>query len=157
MSGLRFAAPFRPGTVTQFRAPKRTRFELVCEALESRQLLSISDFPAASASGKAAEPATVQPTPSLARLSTPASPPGLSPSQIETAYGVNGIMFNGVAGNGSGTRSQAEGDTCSDRGRVRWPWKLLRSPLGQRQPPKMLRRVAPTRARSGSRSELTRP
>ena len=40
MSNLRSATPFRPGAVTQFRAPKRTRFELVCEALESRQLLS---------------------------------------------------------------------------------------------------------------------
>ena len=121
MSDLRSAAPFRPGAVTQFRAPKRPRLELVCEALESRQLLSISDFPAASASGKAAEPGLVQASLLLAPSSTPGSPTGLSPKQVTTAYGVNGIMFNGVAGNGSGTRSQAEGDTCSDRGRVRWP------------------------------------
>ena len=40
MSDLRSAAPFRPGAVPQFAPQNGTRLELVCEALESRQLLS---------------------------------------------------------------------------------------------------------------------
>ncbi len=84
--------------------PRRIRrFALACEPLETRQLLSISVFPAAIASGEAAPPVPVQPSLSVAPLSSPGSPTGLSPSQVKTAYGVNQIEFSGnVAGNGAG-------------------------------------------------------
>ena len=86
------------------RPPRRTpRFALNCEPLETRQLLSISVFPAAMDSGDAAQPAAVEPNISLAPLASSASPTGLSPSQIKTAYGVNEIAFDGnVVGNGAG-------------------------------------------------------
>src|SRR5271157_4227245 len=83
------------------RPPRRSRrFALACEPLETRQLLSISAFPAAIASGEAAPPVTVQPSLSFPPLSSPGSPTGLSPSQVTTAYGVNQIAFKGnVVGN----------------------------------------------------------
>jgi hypothetical protein len=86
------------------RPPRRTRrFAPAREPLETRQLLSISAFPAAIASGEAAQPATVQTSLSLTPLSSPGSPTGLSPSQVRTAYGVNQIAFTGsVVGDGSG-------------------------------------------------------
>ena len=86
------------------RPPRRTRwFALACEPLESRQLLSISSFPAAVASGEAAQPVTVQPNLSFSPSGSPGSPPGLSPGQVRTAYGVNQVAFKGnVVGNGSG-------------------------------------------------------
>ncbi len=66
-------------------------------------MLSISVFPAPTASGEAAQPATVEPSVSLIPLSSSASPTGLSPDQIRTAYGVNEIAFEGnVVGNGAG-------------------------------------------------------
>jgi subtilase family serine protease len=98
MIKLRSAAPFRPGAVTQFRAPKRTRLELVCEALESRQLLST----------------TATSTPDLSRIEAQqnleilplvaSGPTGYTPQQIQSAYGINQIKFSGgtVAGNGAG-------------------------------------------------------
>ncbi len=94
MSDLRSAAPFRPGAVPQFRAPKRTRLELVCEALESRQLLSTTQTSTPDLSRITAQP-------SLQVLSQVASrPTGLTPSQIQNAYGINQITFSG--GNGAG-------------------------------------------------------
>jgi hypothetical protein len=67
MSDLRSAAPFRPGAVTPFRAPKRTRLDLVCEALESRQLLSTTATSTPDLSQITAGSATAQAT-----VSTPA-------------------------------------------------------------------------------------
>jgi subtilase family serine protease len=86
------------------RPPRRTRrLALDCEPLQTRQLLSISVFPAAISSAGAAQPAEVEPNISLAPLASSASPTGLSPSQIKTAYGVNQIEFDGnVVGNGAG-------------------------------------------------------
>ena len=86
------------------RPPRRTpRLAPNCEPLETRQLLSIAVFPAAMDSGDAAQPAAVEPNISLAPLASSASPTGLSPSQIKTAYGVNEIAFDGnVVGNGAG-------------------------------------------------------
>jgi len=98
MSDLRSAAPFRPGAVTQFRAPTRTRFELVCEALESRQLLSTTATSTPNLSQITAQP-NLQILPLVV-----SGPAGYSPQQIQNAYGVNQIAFSGgkVAGNGTG-------------------------------------------------------
>ena len=97
MSDLRSAAPFRSGAVPQFRARKRTHLELVCEALESRQLFST----------------TASSTPDLSQITAQlneqvlplvvSGPTGYTPQQIQNAYGVNQITFSGgKAGNGAG-------------------------------------------------------
>src|SRR5271157_1997383 len=98
MSDLRSAALFRPGAVTQFRAPRRTRLELVCEALESRQLLSMTPTSTPDLSQITAQP-NVQVLPLVV-----SGPAGYTPQQIQNAYGVNQITFSGgkVAGNGAG-------------------------------------------------------
>ncbi len=99
MIKLRSAAPFRPGAVTQFRAPKRTRLELVCEALESRQLLSTT----ALSSTPDLSQITAQPNVQILPL-VASGPTGYTPQQIQSAYGINQIKFSGgtVAGNGAG-------------------------------------------------------
>src|SRR5208337_1017129 len=98
MSDLRSAAPFRPGAVTQFRAPKRTRLELVCEALESRQLLSTT----ASSIPNLSQITAQQNLMALPQVVS--GPTGYTPQQIQNAYGVNQITFSGgkVAGTGAG-------------------------------------------------------
>jgi hypothetical protein len=71
--------------------------------LETRQLLSTAVFPAAIASGEAAQPGTIQPSLSLTPLSSSGSPTGLSPGQLAAAYGANQIGFKGnIIGNGAG-------------------------------------------------------
>ncbi len=98
MSDLRSAAPFRPGAVPQFRAPRRTRLELVCEALESRQLLSATGTSTPDLSQIVAQTdLTVLPL-------VASGPTGYTPQQIQNAYGVNQITFSGgkVAGTGAG-------------------------------------------------------
>jgi len=96
MSDLRSAAPFRPGAVTRFRAPKRTRFEPVCEALESRQLLSTTATPNLS---QITAQLNVDVLPLVA-----SGPTGDTPHQIQNAYGIDQITFSGgkVTGNGAG-------------------------------------------------------
>ncbi len=103
MSTFNVLSGAREGALS-VRPPRRTRrLALDCEPLEIRQLLSISVFPAAIAAGDAAQAAAVQPNISVAPLTSSASPTGLSPSQIKTAYGVNEIAFDGnVVGNGAG-------------------------------------------------------
>ncbi len=98
MSDLRSAAQFRPVAVTRFRAPRRTRPELVCETLESRQLLSTTATSTANLSQITAQP-NVQVLPLVV-----SGPTGYTPQQIQDAYGVNQITFSGgkVAGNGAG-------------------------------------------------------
>ena len=98
MSNLRSAAPFRPGAVTQFRAPKRTRLELVCEALESRQLLSTTASTTPDLSSIVAQ-TDLQVVPLAV-----SGPTGYNPQQIQSAYGINQIKFSGgtVTGNGAG-------------------------------------------------------
>ncbi|MGA2700324.1 MAG: S53 family peptidase [Isosphaeraceae bacterium] len=100
MSDLKSAAPFRPGAVTQFRAPRRTRLELVCEALESRQLLSTTA--ALTSTPDLSQIAAQQNLQVLTRVAS--TPAGYTPQQIQNAYGVNQITFSGgtVAGNGAG-------------------------------------------------------
>ena len=101
MSNLRSAAPFRPGAVTQFRAPKRTRLELVCEALESRQLLSTTASTTQDLSSIVAQ--TDLQVAQVAPLAVSGST-GYNPQQIQIAYGINQIKFSGgtVTGNGAG-------------------------------------------------------
>ncbi len=98
MRDLRSATRFRPGAVTRFRAPRRTRLELVCEALESRQLLSTTPTSTSNLSQITAQP-NVQVLPLVV-----SGPTGYSPQQIQSAYGVNQITFSGgkVSGNGAG-------------------------------------------------------
>src|SRR5205823_14885580 len=86
------------------RSSRRSRgFASACHPLETRQLPSISVFPAAMASGEAAQPVTIQPSLSLTPLSSTGSPTGLSPGQLAAAYGVNQIAFKGnLIGNGAG-------------------------------------------------------
>ena len=102
MSTFSLLSGARRGALSVRPRRRTRRFALACEPLETRQLLSISVFPAAIASGEAAQPATVQPNLSLTPLSSPGSPTGLSPSQVKTAYGVNQITFGNVVGNGAG-------------------------------------------------------
>ena len=95
MSTLRF--PFRPRMGLPFPVRDRNRLGLICEALESRQLLStvtaVTDL-----SQITAQP-NLQVTPLVS-----SGPTGLTPQQVASAYGVNQIKFSGgkVAGNGAG-------------------------------------------------------
>src|SRR5208337_63380 len=90
MSDLRSAAPFRPGAVPQFRAPKRTRLELVCEALESRQLLSTTTSSTPNLNQLVAQ------TNLVALSQVLSEPTGYTPQQIQTAYGINKVVGNGA-------------------------------------------------------------
>ena len=78
--------------------PKRTRLELVCEALESRQLLSTT-----ASSTPDLSQITAQQNLQVLPLVVP-GPTGYTPQQIQNAYGVNQITFSGgkVVGNGAG-------------------------------------------------------
>ena len=103
MSTFSLLSGARQGALSVRPRRRTRRFAPACEPLDTRQLLSISVFPAATASGEAAQPATVEPNISLVPSSSSGSPTGLSPSQIKTAYGVNQIAFDGnVVGNGAG-------------------------------------------------------
>ena len=88
--------------------PRRSRrFDLTGESLETRQLLSAAAFQPASTVSVVPSPAYSQTNVSpFGPLSSPGGPAGFSPSQIQTAYGVNQIAFdssNGtVAGDGAG-------------------------------------------------------
>jgi hypothetical protein len=81
-----------------YRVRPRTRLDLFCESLESRQLLS-------TITTSAPDPTqiTAQPNLQVLPLVSP-GPSGLSPQQIAGAYGVNQIKFSGgkVVGNGAG-------------------------------------------------------
>jgi subtilase family serine protease len=96
--------PGAPRGALSVRPSRQTRrFALAYEPLEIRQLLSISVFSEAAASGQALQPTTVEPSLTITPLSSPGRPPGLSPSQVRNAYGVNQIAFKGnVVANGAG-------------------------------------------------------
>jgi hypothetical protein len=83
------------GRPSQLPTAAARRFALACEPLETRQLLSISVFLAAIASGSSPV-AKVQPNVSLIPVSSSASP-GAVTQQINTAYGVNQIAFEGMS------------------------------------------------------------
>ncbi|MGP0070146.1 MAG: S8 family serine peptidase [Isosphaeraceae bacterium] len=86
------------------RRPGRPRhFAPSCEFLESRQLLSVSAFPAGPTVGALPASLAVQPSVSITPIANPGTPAGLSPAQVKAAYGVNQVTFNGsVSGNGAG-------------------------------------------------------
>ena len=76
-------------------ATTAVRSPVIAEALERRQLLSSVPNPAAYPLDGAIPQGNGFPAGS-------ASPPGYSPTQIEDAYGINDISFNGVTGTGAG-------------------------------------------------------
>ncbi len=98
MSDLRSARPISSRRSHPVSRPKRTRLELVCEALESRQLLSTTASSTPDLSQITAQP-NLQVLPLVV-----SGPTGYTPQQIQNAYGVNQITFSGgkVAGNGAG-------------------------------------------------------
>jgi hypothetical protein len=87
----------RPRAPRAARARRLHRLSVLCESLESRRLLST----AAPASSLAQ--LTAQPNLQVVPLVT-TGPTGLSPQQIQAAYGVNSIAFSGgrLSGNGAG-------------------------------------------------------
>ncbi len=98
MSDRRSTTLLRFGASDQFRAPKRTQFELACEVLESRQLLSTAATSTPNLSSIVAQ-TDLQVLPLVV-----SGPAGYTPQQIRSAYGVNQITFSGgkVTGNGAG-------------------------------------------------------
>jgi hypothetical protein len=98
MSDTRLSAWARPTELAEFRVRQRNRFDLTCESLESRELLSTAAIPGT-------DPSQITALPSLQVLPLAATgPSGLTPQQISSAYGVNQITFSGgnVIGNGAG-------------------------------------------------------
>ncbi len=75
-------------------ARRDRRASLACESLESRRLLSASTLSTASS-------ATAQSFLQVSPMAGTASS-GLSPQQVDSAYGISSISFSGVTGNGSG-------------------------------------------------------
>ncbi len=103
MITLRVSQRARRRALSARLSRRHPRFAPICENLETRQLLSVSAFPAHPVGVGSPPPASVQPSVSVLPPSTVASPGGLSPNQIRVAYGVNQVGFNGnVVGNGAG-------------------------------------------------------
>jgi hypothetical protein len=97
MSNMSLSAWARPGELAAFRRRQRSRFNLTCENLENRYLLSTTT--------SATDLSQISALPSLDVLPLVSSgPTGLSPQQLASAYGVNQITFSGgkVVGNGAG-------------------------------------------------------
>ena len=86
----------RVGAALGFVSRRLRRFAFRYDALEHRQLLSVGQ-----AVSKAVSP-VIQPAVSVAPLYEGLAPTGLSPNQVQSAYGVNQINFGGVTGNGAG-------------------------------------------------------
>jgi hypothetical protein len=85
------------------RSSRPRHFAPTCEFLETRQLLSVSAIPVATTVGAVPASLIVQPSVSIMPTVAAATPAGLSPSQVKTAYGLNQITFNGsITGNGAG-------------------------------------------------------
>ena len=99
MSDTRLSAWARPSELAEFRIRQRNRFDLTCESLESRQLLSTAAIPGT-------DPSQITALPSLQVLPLVATGPtgSVRPSRLQSAYGVNQITFSGgkVVGNGAG-------------------------------------------------------
>jgi subtilase family serine protease len=96
MSTLRFPSLSARAGIA-FLTRDRNRFDLICEALETRQLLS--------ATTSAADLSQIKAQPDLRVMPLVSSgPTGLSPQQVTSAYGVNQIKFSGgkITGDGSG-------------------------------------------------------
>jgi subtilase family serine protease len=93
MSDLRSFPSTRPGASSEFRPRDRTRFDLICEALETRQLLSTTT------AAVDLTTITAQTNLHVLPLITP-GPTGLTPQQITSAYGVNQVALAGGTGAG---------------------------------------------------------
>ena len=81
------------------RSSRPRHFAPSCECLETRQLLSISAFPAGPTVGAVPASLVVQPSVSVTPQAGTGSPAGLSPAQIKAAYGLN---QGTITGNGAG-------------------------------------------------------
>ena len=92
------------------RRHRTTRANLNCESLELRQLLS------ADASVTSLNQITAQTNLTVVPAVTTTSPTGLTPQQIQNAYGVNLISFSGGTISGTGARADNR-----DRRRVQRP------------------------------------
>ena len=77
------------------RSRRYRRAALLCESLETRQLLSST--PSTFTSNAATAQALLQVLPMAGQATS-----GYSPQQIDLAYGIGGISFSGVAANGAG-------------------------------------------------------
>jgi len=97
VSALNLSRGARHGAVSSLRSRRSRRFALHAEPLELRQLLSVGTggYTANAVSTEIVEPAIT-----FSPLSGVGTPTGLSPSQIQTAYGVNQISFGSVNGAG---------------------------------------------------------
>src|ERR1700722_16359998 len=105
---LRKSAPVKPRKRARQRGRRDTAFipgpaycGPVVEELEGRQMLAASGV-----TSLAAAVPTFMLRPGTKPLAVPATQPGTSapytPQQVEAAYGVNQISFNGVVGDGAG-------------------------------------------------------
>jgi subtilase family serine protease len=99
VSALNLSRGARRGAVSSLRSRRLRRFALHAEPLELRQLLSVST---GGYTANAVSTEIVKPAITFSSLSGVSTPTGLSPSQIQTAYGVNQISFGSVIGNGAG-------------------------------------------------------
>ena len=93
MSTLSQSGAARVGAAIRTVSRRFRRFAVRYDALELRQLLSVGQAPGAS---------VAQPALPVAPLFSSATPAGLSPSQVTSAYGANQINFGNVTGNGAG-------------------------------------------------------
>ncbi len=89
----------RAGAAIRTLSRRLRRFAFRYDSLELRQLLSAGQ---SVATASAAHNLVIQPSVSVAPLFNSASPTGLSPSQVSSAYGANQISFGSVTGNGAG-------------------------------------------------------
>ena len=96
MSTLSSSGVVRVGAAIRTVSRRLRRFAFRYDALELRQLLSVGQTAAA------ANPIVVQPAISATPLFGSSIPTGFSPSQVQSAYGVNQISFGNVTGNGAG-------------------------------------------------------
>ena len=90
---LEYSGAARVGAAIRTVSRRFRRFAFRYDALELRQLLSV---------GQCRAGVVVQPAISAAPLFSSSTPAGLSPSQVNSAYGVNQINFGNVTGNGAG-------------------------------------------------------
>ncbi len=95
MSTLNTDRAARVGAAIRTFSRRLRRFGFRYDALELRQLLSVAH------TGATANP-VIQPSVGVMPLFGSTNPTGLSPSQIQSAYGLNQVNFGSVTGNGAG-------------------------------------------------------
>jgi hypothetical protein len=94
-----FSRPAHRGGASNLPSRRPRRLTLHCESLELRQLLSVGQVGSAN---PASSQVVAQPALPVAVFAQGGNPTGLSPSQIQSAYGVNQINFGSVSGTGAG-------------------------------------------------------